>query len=122
MDISALAQALQEFIGESPSGIVIEEGEVLFNLSDAKYSSFYAQGSVHTANGVLSAKPIVYAVTIPHSAAHKEWAVKYLHYLLGENGQRVMAANGFGTVHKALASDTDKVPAQLKPLTTPWPK
>ena len=92
------------------------------NLSDAKYSSFYAQGSVHTANGVLSAKPIVYAVTIPHSAAHKEWAVKYLHYLLGKDGQRVMAASGFGTVAKALASDTDKVPAQLKPLTTPWPK
>ena len=38
MDISALAHAVQDFIGESPAGIVIEEGEVLFNLSDAKYS------------------------------------------------------------------------------------
>ena len=92
------------------------------NLADAKYSSFYAQGSAHTANGVLAARPIVYAVTIPQNAAHKEWATKYLQYLLGKNGQRVMAANGFGTVHKALASDMGKLPAELKPLATPWPK
>lgn len=92
------------------------------NLADAKYSSFYAQGSAHTANGVLAARPIVYAVTIPKSAAQKEWAVKYLQYLLGENGQRVMAANGFGAVTKALASDMGKLPAELKPLSTPWPK
>jgi molybdate/tungstate transport system substrate-binding protein len=92
------------------------------DLSDAKYASFYAQGSVHTVNGVLTAKPIVYAVTIPHSAAHADWAATYLQYLLGPDGQRVMADSGFGTVPQALASDPDKVPAQLKPLTTPWPK
>jgi molybdate/tungstate transport system substrate-binding protein len=92
------------------------------DLSDAKYASFYAQGTVHTANGVLTAKPIVYAVTIPHSAAHADWAVTYLQYLLGPDGQRVMAASGFGAVPKALAGDADKVPAPLKPLTTPWPK
>lgn len=92
------------------------------NLTDAKHSAFYAQGSVHTANGVLTAKPIVYAVTIPHSAAQKEWAVKYLQFLLGKDGQQAMAANGFGAVTKALASDTDMLPAELKPLTTPWPK
>src|SRR3954470_8357315 len=35
---SALANLIQEFIGEAPNGVVIEEGEVLFHLSEAKVS------------------------------------------------------------------------------------
>ena len=29
---------IQEFVGEAPSGVVVEEGDVLFDLSEAKYS------------------------------------------------------------------------------------
>lgn len=35
---ASLSQLIQEFIGESPSGVVIEEGEVLFDLSECRYS------------------------------------------------------------------------------------
>jgi hypothetical protein len=34
----SLADLVQEFIGEDPRGAVIEDGEVLFDLSEAKYS------------------------------------------------------------------------------------
>jgi hypothetical protein len=38
MNAASLASLIQEFIGEAPNGAVIEEGEVLFDLSEAKYS------------------------------------------------------------------------------------
>jgi hypothetical protein len=38
MSAASLATLIQEFIGEAPNGAVIEDGEVLFDLSEAKYS------------------------------------------------------------------------------------
>ncbi len=38
MSAAALANLIQEFIGESPQGAVIEDGEVIFDLSESKYS------------------------------------------------------------------------------------
>ncbi len=38
MSATALASLIQEFIGDAPRGVVIEEGEVLFDLSESKYS------------------------------------------------------------------------------------
>jgi molybdate/tungstate transport system substrate-binding protein len=91
------------------------------NLSDAKYSSMYAKAAVKTANGTVTGVPIVYAVTIPKNAAHPDWALKYVEFVLGKSGMGAMEANGFGTVSPAYASDMTKVPAGLKPLLTAWP-
>jgi molybdate/tungstate transport system substrate-binding protein len=91
------------------------------DLSDAKYSSSYAQATVQTANGNLTAAPIVYAVTIPNNAAHPDWALKYVQFLLGKTGQGAMSDNGFGSLGPAYANDVNKVPAGLKPLVTAWP-
>lgn len=38
MSAAAVADVIQKFIGEAPRGVVIEEGEVLFDLTEAKYS------------------------------------------------------------------------------------
>lgn len=38
MSAASLAQLIQEFVGESPRGVVIEEGEILFDLSESRYS------------------------------------------------------------------------------------
>jgi hypothetical protein len=38
MAAASLASLIEEFIGEAPNGAVIEDGEVLFDLSEAKYS------------------------------------------------------------------------------------
>lgn len=92
------------------------------DLSDAKHSGFYAQGVAHTANGELTGKPIVYAVTIPFDAPHNEWALKWVQFLLGPAGQKVMAASGFGAPARALASDIAKVPEGLRSLVSAWPK
>jgi len=91
------------------------------NLSDAKYSSSYAQASVQTVNGTLTGAPIVYAVTLPNNAAQPDWATKYLQFLLGPDGQSAMKSNGFGTLGPAYANDVSKVPTDLQSLVTPWP-
>lgn len=92
------------------------------DLSDAKHAEFYAQGMVHTANGELTGKPIVYAVTIPFDAPQREWAVRYVQFLLGPEGRKVMAQKGFGAPAQAMASDIEKVPAPLRASMVPWPK
>jgi molybdate/tungstate transport system substrate-binding protein len=91
------------------------------DLSDAKFAPSYAQASVQTANGTLTAKPIVYAVTIPNNAPHREWALKYVQFLLGAAGQETMVANGFGSIGPAIANDVVKLPVELKSSVRPWP-
>ncbi len=92
------------------------------DLSDARYTGSYAEASVQTVNGTLAGKPIVYAVTIPDNAAHPQWALTFVQFLLGERGQKVMESNGFGKLSPAYASDLGMVPAELKSLLAPWPR
>lgn len=91
------------------------------NLSDGAHAADYAQISVHTKNGDLVAKPIVYAVTVPGSAEHPDQAKAYVAFLLGAKGQEIMAADGFAPLRRALAVGADRMPAELRPLVTAWP-
>src|SRR5512135_108197 len=90
------------------------------DLSDPKYSAAYAKSVVHTKNGVLSAKPIVYALTIPLNAPHREAAIEFVKFILGPEGRKISAANGFKTLAPAYVVHGDRMPSQLQPLTQPW--
>jgi molybdate/tungstate transport system substrate-binding protein len=92
------------------------------DLSDASQASEYAKVSVHTKNGDLHAKPIIYAVTIPTNAPHPKEAEQWIAFLLGQQGQSVMEQKGFVVIHPAIASGLEKVPAAIKPLVKPWPE
>ncbi len=91
------------------------------NLSDPKFAADYAKSTARTANGELSGRPIVYALTIPAKAPHPKLAAEFIAYLLGPDGQRLMAQNGFTPVHPAYAQNADQIPASLRKLTVPWP-
>ncbi len=91
------------------------------DLSDARYAASYGKASAQTANGTLVARPIVYAVTVPRNAARPDWALTFVQFLLGPEGQSIMKANGFGSLAPASASDPAKVPDELKQLVVPWP-
>lgn len=91
------------------------------NLSDAAESAFYAQGSVHTKNGTLTGKPIVYAITVLKDSKNADLAEKYVALLLGPEGQAVMKAHGFGEFKPAYAVNVDAMPAALKAMVKPWP-
>jgi molybdate/tungstate transport system substrate-binding protein len=91
------------------------------DLSDPKSAALYAQAVAHTRNGDLKGAPIVYAVTIPRDAEHPGLAAEYVKLLLGPIGQQILAKSGFGGLSPAAAVNSDKMPAELRPLVVPWP-
>lgn len=91
------------------------------DLSDPKYAGTYAEAKVMTKNGELTAKPIIYALTILNNAPNAEWAGKYAAFVLGPEGQAILQQNGFGILPQPYANELDKVPADLRSLVAAWP-
>jgi molybdate/tungstate transport system substrate-binding protein len=92
------------------------------NLSDQAMAAAYAKVTVNAGSlGSLTAKPIIYGMTIPSSAPDPALAEKFIGFVLSPQGQAIMSANGFTVISPALASSQSKVPAGLQPLTTQWP-
>jgi molybdate/tungstate transport system substrate-binding protein len=92
------------------------------NLSDPAMAAGYAKVSIHAGSlGTLTAKPIIYGLTIPASAPNAALGQKFIGFVLGPAGQAIMRSNGFVVISPALANPQDKVSASIKPLTTQWP-
>jgi molybdate/tungstate transport system substrate-binding protein len=94
---------------------------VQIDLSDPRFAGTYKEAVAQTKNGALQGRPIVYAVTIPKSAPHPEWAQKFIALLLGHEGQAVMKRNGFGVLDPPYAVGKDAMPQALRALVRPWP-
>lgn len=91
------------------------------NLSDPAMAAAYAKVSVNAGSlGTLTAKPIIYGLTIPASAPDAALGRKFVGFVLGPRGQAIMRGNGFVVISPALASSQAKLPASLQPLTTQW--
>jgi molybdate/tungstate transport system substrate-binding protein len=92
------------------------------NLSDPALAAAYAKVTIHAgALGALTAKPIIYALTIPRTAPDAAMGQKFIRFVLSPTGQAIMRSNGFPVISPALASSQAKVPASLRSLTRPWP-
>jgi molybdate/tungstate transport system substrate-binding protein len=92
------------------------------NLSDQAMAASYAKVTINAGSlGRLTAKPIIYGLTIPSNAPDPALAQKFIAFVLGPQGQAIMRANGFTVISPALASSQAKVPGALQPLTTQWP-
>jgi molybdate/tungstate transport system substrate-binding protein len=92
------------------------------NLSDPAMAADYAKVSIHAGSlGTLTAKPIIYGLTIPTKAPDAALGQKFISFVLSPAGQAIMRSNGFVVISPALASPKSKVPASLQSLTTPWP-
>ncbi|MGC9235566.1 MAG: extracellular solute-binding protein [Thiomonas sp.] len=125
--ISALQLGQIDYLAIYRSDAVQHHMEALdlppqINLSDPKYAAEYAQAKAQTKNGDLAGRPIIYALTIPTSAPHPKLAQEFIAYLLGPEGQKVIAANGFIALKHPYAMHRDKVPAALRGLTVAWPE
>ena len=90
------------------------------NLSQPRYADLYKTGVAHTKNGTLTGKPIVYALTIPDNAAHKDLAEAYAAFVLGPQGRKILARHGFGTFQVPPAVGRAQMPASLQKLVKPW--
>jgi molybdate/tungstate transport system substrate-binding protein len=92
------------------------------NLSDPAMAADYAKVSIHAGSlGTLTAKPIIYGMTIPASAPDSALGEKFVSFVLSPAGQAIMRSNGFVVISPALANPHSKVPATLQSLTTQWP-
>ena len=92
------------------------------NLSDPTMAAEYAKVSINAGSlGTLTAKPIIYGLTIPASAPNAALGEKFIHFVISPQGQAIMRSNGFTVISPALANPQGKVPASIKPLTTQWP-
>jgi molybdate/tungstate transport system substrate-binding protein len=92
------------------------------NLSDPAMAAEYGKVSINAGSlGMLTAKPIIYGLTIPASAPDAALGEKFISFVLGPQGQAIMRSNGFAVISPALANPQDKVPASIQPLTTQWP-
>jgi molybdate/tungstate transport system substrate-binding protein len=60
--------------------------------------------------------PIIYGITIPGNAPHQQEAIKFLEYLIGPEGQRILNENYHPPLIPAEADDVSKVPVELRPL------
>ena len=92
------------------------------NLSDPAMAAGYAKVSINAGSlGTLTAKPIIYGLTIPASAPDAALGEKFISFVLGGQGQAIMRSQGFVVISPALANPQGKVPASIQPLTTQWP-
>ncbi|HEX6467948.1 MAG TPA: extracellular solute-binding protein [Streptosporangiaceae bacterium] len=92
------------------------------NLSDPALAATYGKVAVKAGSlGTLTAKPIIYALTVPRTAPNVALGQKFIAFVLGPQGQAIMKSNGFIVRSPALASDQGKLPASLRPFTQQWP-
>jgi molybdate/tungstate transport system substrate-binding protein len=92
------------------------------NLSDSAMAAAYAKVTIHAGSlGALTAKPIIYGLTIPSTAPDAALGQKFVSFVLSAQGQAIMAANGFVVISPALAANQASIPASVRSLTTPWP-
>jgi molybdate/tungstate transport system substrate-binding protein len=92
------------------------------NLSNSALAADYAKVTINAGSlGMLTAKPIIYGLTIPSNAPDAALGQKFIAFVLSPQGQAIMRGNGFVVISPALASSQAKVPASLRSLTTQWP-
>ncbi|NJE77353.1 tungstate ABC transporter substrate-binding protein WtpA [Thermococcus sp. ES12] len=86
------------------------------NLRDFKMADYYSKVSIHigSTEKTITAKPIVYGVTVPKDAPNRELALEFLKYLLGENGKRVFQENHQDFIWPPVAFGS--VPDEIKSL------
>jgi molybdate/tungstate transport system substrate-binding protein len=92
------------------------------NLSDPALAAAYGKVTIHAGSlGALTARPIIYGLTVPSNAPDAALGQKFVAFVLSPAGQAIMRNNGFVVISPALSSNQGKMPAVLRSLTRQWP-
>ncbi|MEO8090756.1 MAG: extracellular solute-binding protein [Gemmatimonadales bacterium] len=91
------------------------------DLGDPKLANWYAQAQVRTPGPRRAAmdsvefrgEPIVYALTIPTAAPHRQTAQAFVRFVFSPEGQAILKRNGFMLLEKPLLGGPGKPPAGL---------
>ncbi len=89
------------------------------DLSSPADSAFYATASVRvrgkgTDSVEFRGRPIVYALSVPHTAPHRDIAERFVRYLLSPDGRRVLRGQGLDALDRPDVIGTG-APAGLVP-------
>jgi molybdate/tungstate transport system substrate-binding protein len=89
------------------------------NFGDPKYAKYYSQVSFKLKSGkVAPGIPIIYGISIPNQAKHKELAAKFLAFLISKEGQKILSDSGQPAISPAIAvGDITQIPPVVKKLT-----
>lgn len=81
----------------------------------AKYAKHYATAEVETPSGTFTGAPIAYGITVPSVAENPEGGAKWVEFVTGGEGQRLMTDSGFKAVEPAVvpAGTEDAVPDRV---------
>ena len=93
------------------------------NLGSPAYADFYKQAAVKISGkepGTFveeKGAPMIYGITIPRNAPNREWAVKFLAFVLGPQGRKIMEKNGQQAIYPATVSgDAGQLPPAIRQL------
>jgi molybdate/tungstate transport system substrate-binding protein len=96
------------------------------DLGSPRYAASYGRVAVAIAfqrfasvKPVFRGAPIAYAVTIPRNAPDRAEAERFVAFLLGPDGRRILSAAYQPSVTPARVDHMDKLPAALRPLCAP---
>lgn len=88
------------------------------SLGSDQHVEFYNRAKVVLSSGdEVTGKPIVYGITIPTNAQHKDYAEEFLQLVISEEGKQVFRDLGQPPI-EAEVDNHDKLPANLKEAVT----
>jgi ABC-type molybdate transport system substrate-binding protein len=87
------------------------------NLSDPNFSNSYAQETYTTSSGQqVSGAPIMFTITIPEAARHREAALAFVRFLLTSG--KLLREFGFAEAKHRVGGDASQIPPELQGLTS----
>jgi len=93
------------------------------NLGSSRFQDFYRQASIRISGKTPGSfiekrgKPMVYGITIPGNAPHRDMAIRFVAFVLGPDGREIMKRNGQQPLAAARATgQVDRLPPSLKQL------
>jgi len=93
------------------------------NLSDEAYAADYERVQVEldfqrfaSVDPIFVGKPIAYGITIPTNAPHPNLAAELVAFILGPEGQAIMAGSEHPTIQPPIAVNPEALPDMLKDM------
>lgn len=85
------------------------------NLSDPHQTAYYQRFHYRTRTGLsVSGQPILFTVTIPTTAQHRQSAIAFVRYLCSPAARGLLERFGLRPLSPELAGDRSQVPAELR--------
>jgi molybdate/tungstate transport system substrate-binding protein len=85
------------------------------NQGDPRFAQLYAEESYTTPSGQrIAGAPILFTVTIPEAARHREAALAFVRFLLSSDA--LLKQFGFSIAEHQIGGDASQVPAELRGL------